>query len=257
MKLAVGGKGGVGKTTLVSLLANAFKARGREVIVVDADPDPNLAGALGFTDTDKITPVAEMKELIEERTGATPGQFGSFFKMNPQVEDLPDELSLKKDGIRLLVMGTVKGGGSGCVCPESVLLKTLITHLVLQRDEVIIMDMEAGVEHLGRGTSQAVDRLLIVVEPGRRAFETAEKIMKLGADIGLKKVSIVGNKIRKDSDREFIRENAKSIEILGFLPFSEEVIEADMKGLPAADADERLKKAAAEIADILITETDK
>jgi len=255
MKLAVGGKGGVGKTTLVSLLANSFKNKGREVIVVDADPDPNLAGALGFSDTDKIVPVADMKELIEERTGAKPGQFGSFFKMNPQVEDLPDELSLKKDGIRLLVMGTVKGGGSGCVCPESVLLKTLVTHLVLQRDEIVIMDMEAGVEHLGRGTSQAVDRLLIVVEPGRRAFETAEKIMKLGADIGLNKVSIVGNKVRKDSDIEFIKNNAGDIEILGFLPYSEKIIEADMKGIPAARADENLNNAVEEIAEKLLATT--
>ncbi len=254
MKLAIGGKGGVGKTTLVALLSKAFRERGMDVIIVDADPDPNLAGALGFPDADKIIPVAQMKELIEERTGAKVGAFGSFFKMNPKVEDLPDELSVEKNGIRLLVMGTVKGGGSGCVCPESVLLKNLITHLVLSRDEVVLMDMEAGVEHLGRGTSGAVNRLIIVVEPGRRSFETAERIKTLAADIGITGIAIVGNKVRNDSDREFIEKNALDVPVLGFLPYSAKAIEADMKSIPAAEADESLRLAASEIADKLLAE---
>jgi len=245
----------VGKTTLVSLLSLAFRDRGMDVIVVDADSDPNLAGALGFPDADKIVPVAQMRELIEERTGAKVGSFGSFFKMNPKVEDLPDELSIEKDGIRLIVMGTVKGGGAGCVCPESVLLKNLITHLVLARDEVVIMDMEAGVEHLGRGTSEAVNRLIIVVEPGRRSFETAERIKQLGADIGIKQLAIVGNKVRNDSDKEFINKNAGDIPVLGFLPYSNKAIEADMSGAPAAQADPNLKEAASEIADKLLENT--
>ena len=256
MKLAIGGKGGVGKTTLVALLSKAFRERGMDVIIVDADPDPNLAGALGFPDTDKIIPVAQMRELIEERTGAKVGAFGSFFKMNPKVEDLPDELSVEKDGIRLLVMGTVKGGGSGCVCPESVLLKNLITYLVLSRDEVVLMDMEAGVEHLGRGTSGAVNRLIIVVEPGRRSFETAERIKTLAADIGITRIAIVGNKVRNDTDREFIEKNALDVPVLGFLPYSIKAIEADMKGIPATEADEALKLAASEIADKLLAESE-
>jgi len=247
MKLAIGGKGGVGKTTLVSLLATSFRDNGKKVIVVDADPDPNLAGALGFKEAGDIVPVAEMRELIEERTGAKVGAFGSFFKMNPTVEDLPDRLSMEKDGIRLLVMGTVKGGGSGCVCPESVLLKNLITHLILNRDEVIIMDMEAGVEHLGRGTSQSVNMLIIVVEPGRRSFETAERIKEFGDDIGIENFGIVGNKIRNETDKDFISQNAGEIPVLGFMPYSGAVIEADMKGIPASEADEAIAKAAREI----------
>ena len=254
MKIAVGGKGGVGKTTLVALLAASFRDRGMAVIVVDADPDPNLAGALGFPNADKIVPVSQMKELIEERTGAKAGSFGSFFKMNPKVEDLPDELSIEKNGIRLLVMGTVKSGGAGCVCPESVLLKNLVSHLVLSRREVVIMDMEAGIEHLGRGTSGAVDRLIIVVEPGRRSFETADRIKQLGTDIGIRKFGIVGNKIRNESDREFINKNAGDIPILGYLPYSPKTIEADMRGIPAAMADETLKQIASQIAEKLLTE---
>lgn len=254
MKIAIGGKGGVGKTTLTALLASAFRNKGKKVIVVDADPDPNLAGALGFKEAGNIVPVSQMKELIEERTGAKPGSFGSFFKMNPTVEDLPEKLSLEHDGVRLLVMGTVKSGGAGCVCPESVLLKNLITHLILGRDEVVIMDMEAGIEHLGRGTSGAVDRLIIVVEPGRRSFETAERIKQLGSQIGIKNFGIVGNKVRSQSDREFITGSAMEIPVLGFMPYSSDIIEADMRGIPAAQADNNLREAVAAIAEKLLSE---
>ncbi len=257
MKLAIGGKGGVGKTTLVALLATTLRDRGRKVIVADADPDPNLAGALGFKEAGEIVPVAEMRELIEERTGAKVGSFGSFFKMNPTVEDLPEKLSLEKDGIRLLVMGTVKGGGAGCVCPESVLLKNLVTHLILARDEIIIMDMEAGVEHLGRGTSGAVDKLIIVVEPGRRSFETAERIKQFGDEIGITRFGIVGNKVRKDTDKDFISKASEEIPVLGFLPYSSAVIEADMSGTPAAEADKDLREATEAIVDKLLEETAK
>ena len=172
------------------------------VIVVDADPDANLAQALGFENADEIVPIAEMKELIEERTGAKPGSFGGFFRMNPKVDDLPDRLSLEKNGIRLLVMGTVKTGGSGCVCPESVLLKNLIQHLFLERKDVVIMDMEAGLEHLGRATAFAVDLMLVVVEPGQRSIETAKSIHKLAKDIGIKKVAVAGCKLRSDEEAE-------------------------------------------------------
>ena len=233
MKIAITGKGGVGKTTLSALLSFRISAKGQRVIAVDADPDSNLASALGFSDAEKIIPISEMGPLIEERTGAKPGSSGSFFKINPKVDDLPDKLSLQKDNIRLMVMGTVKKGGAGCVCPESVLLKTLITHLVLFQDDVVIMDMEAGIEHLGRGTATGVDMLIVVIEPGQRSIETAKKINSLANDLKLKRVAVVGNKIRKSSDEDFIRENVDGIEVLGFLPFDENLIESDMKGIPA------------------------
>jgi len=175
-------------------------------------------------------PISEMKELIEERTEAKPGTMGSFFKLNPKVNDLPEKLSLQVDGIRLMIMGTVKKGGSGCVCPESVLLKNLISHIVLARDEAVVLDMEAGLEHLGRGTARAVDRLIVVVEPGRRSIDTAYHIRQLAGDIGLNKLSFVGNKIRSDQDRDFLQNRMAEFHFLGFIPYRTSIIEADLEG---------------------------
>ena len=233
-KIAVTGKGGVGKTTLTSLLAYTYAQEGRRVIVIDADPSPNLAWALGFPPelVSQITPIAEMDELIEERTGAKPGGVGGWFKMNPMVDDIPERFSAEHHGIRLLQLGTVKKGGGGCICPESVLLKTLVSHLLLDRSsEEVIMDMEAGVEHLGRATAQAVDAFLIVVEPGRRSLQTALLIQRLAQDIGIPNLYLVGNAVRDEADRQFIREQGPNLPILGFLSYSPEAIEADMKGV--------------------------
>ncbi len=237
----------MGKTTLTALLACAFRDMGRKVTVVDADPDPNLAGALGFDDPSSIVPIADMKDLIEERTGAKPGSMGSFFKMNPKVDDIPSEMSREKDGIKLLVLGTVQAGG-GCICPESVLLKNLVTYLVLRHDEVVLLDMEAGVEHLGRATAEAVDRLLVVAEPGRRAIETVSRIRKLAAEIGITKIAIVGNKIRDDKDREFLENNSQGIPILGMMPYSEAIITADREGKSTEEGNADLEEVARQIA---------
>ncbi|MBW2142224.1 MAG: AAA family ATPase [Deltaproteobacteria bacterium] len=228
MKIAISGKGGVGKTTLTAILARIFYLEGHKVLAIDADPDANLALALGFERSEEITPLSEMRELIAERTGAQPGSMGAMFKMNPKVDDLPETISREMDGIKFLVMGGVKKGGGGCVCPESVLLKQLITHLVLARDEVVIIDMEAGLEHLGRGTSSAVDKLLVVVEPGRRSLNTAQAVRRLANDLKLRNIAVVGNKIRNEKDENFIRNGLPDFEILGFIPYSEEVIEADL-----------------------------
>src|SRR4030042_538468 len=196
MKLAIAGKGGVGKTTLASLLAGVYSAEGKVVIASDADPDANLAMALGIPreEAQRITPIAELKDLIEERTGARPGGMGGFFKLNPKVDDIPERFSARKDNIRLLVMGSVKAGGGGCVCPESVLLKGLLSHLLLGRSEVVIMDMEAGLEHLGRGTAQGVDAFIIVVEPGKRSLQRAEAVQRLAKDLGVGQCYVVGSK---------------------------------------------------------------
>jgi CO dehydrogenase maturation factor len=232
MKIAISGKGGVGKTTLAAFLAHVWKGQGRNVLVVDADPDANLAGALGFPDAGSITPIADMKPLIEERTEAKTGGFGSFFKLNPRVDDLPEELAKEHEGIRLMVMGTVKSGGSGCVCPESVLLKALIQHLLVERDDAVILDMEAGIEHLGRGTAFAVDLMIIVVEPGRRSVETAESISRLAHEIGIKRIAAVGCKVRSEQELKFMQESLGDIPFLGYLPYSQEIIDADLKGVP-------------------------
>jgi CO dehydrogenase maturation factor len=247
MKIAISGKGGVGKTTLAALLIKYFRDQGKKVLAVDADPDANLALALGIPDASSITPLSDMKDMVAERTESTPGKMGGFFKMNPKVDDIPEKYSRQLDGVKLIVMGGVKKGGSGCICPESVLLRTLITHLVLIRDEVVVMDMEAGIEHLGRATARGVDWLIVVVEPGRRSIETALQVKHLAQDLGLTKVAIVGNKIRQPADQEFLKQNLPDLPILGFLPFDEKVIEADLKGRPPYELSPTLATAAQEI----------
>ncbi|MGB9700154.1 MAG: AAA family ATPase [Thermodesulfobacteriota bacterium] len=232
MKLAVTGKGGVGKTTVVAGLAKFYAQQGFKVLAIDADPACNLGLALGFPRDQRLTPIVEMKELIEERTEAKPGSMGGFFKLNPRVDDLPDKFSLEKEGIRLMVMGTVQKGGGGCVCPENVMVRTLVTHLLLGRKEIVILDMEAGVEHLGRATARAVNKLIVVVEPGRRSVEVAQKIKQLAADIGLKNLGWIGNKVRDETDREFLLKNLPEIPCLGFISHSPQIIEADLTSLP-------------------------
>lgn len=232
MKLAITGKGGVGKTTLSALLARIYASKGNKVIAIDANPDANLATALGFSDSEiqNLIPIAELKTLIEERTGAKPGNYGTFFKANPRVDDIPERFSIEKDGIKLLAMGTVRKGGSGCLCPESALIKNLLSHLVLRRSEVVIMDMDAGVENLGRGTAKAVNAFIIVVETGRRSFQTARAIRNLARDIGIANCYIVGSKCRNEHDRQFIINNLSDFEILGFVNYYQEVAEADKSG---------------------------
>jgi CO dehydrogenase maturation factor len=200
---------------------------------------------------ENITPIAKMDDLIEERTGARPGESGGFFSLNPRVDDIPDRFSATHRGIKLLVLGTVKRGGAGCICPESALLKNLVRHLFVGRSEVIILDMEAGLEHLGRGTAGAVDAFIVVVEPGQRSLQTAQAVQRLAADIGIHKVYVVGNKIRSEQDEAFIREHMAGGELLGFLPFSEKAITADMDGQAVFDADARLVAATKRIKDNL------
>jgi len=235
MKLAVSGKGGVGKTTFAALLIRTLNAQGKRVLAIDADPDANLAAALGIAGAENITPIAEMKDLIFERTEAKPGTVGGFFKLNPRVDDLPDALSTTLENIKLMRLGGVKKGGAGCICPESTLLKALVTYIVLARDEVVVMDMEAGIEHLGRATARSVDKLLVVVEPGRRSIDTAGHIQKLAAEIGLHQIAMIGNKVRSPKDVEFLRSHLPEVEFLGFLNYDDALVEADLNGISPFD----------------------
>lgn len=236
MKIAISGKGGVGKTLLTAFLSRTFADSGFSVIAIDADPDANLAATLGIPDPAAITPISELSDLIEERVGVRPGQSGAFFKLNPRVDDLPEKYSVKTDGIRIMAMGRIKRGGTGCYCPEGALLQALISHLLVQRHEVVIMDMEAGIEHLSRGTIKSVDILIIVVEPGRRSVETAQTISKLAQDLGLDNIAVVGNKIRSDNDQKFITSNLPDFEFLGFIPYDPAIPEADLDNRPVFTA---------------------
>jgi len=253
VKIAISGKGGVGKTTLTALLAQTYAGRGREVLVVDSDPSPSLAKALAFPDelVAKLRPIAEMEALIEERTGAKPGAAAGFFTLNPRVDDLPERFSAVHDGIRLLEMGSVDIGGTGCICPESAMLKTLFTHLLFRDDDILLMDMYAGVEHLGRATVDFVDAMLVVVEPTRRSLATARQIKKLAADIGLTRVWLVGNRVRNEDDVKFLEREAGEIPLLGSLPDDPGVIEADRCGASVYARVPSLKAAAERIADQL------
>jgi CO dehydrogenase maturation factor len=258
MKLAISGKGGVGKTTLAALLAQAYADAGRDVLAVDADPSPCLAGALGFPDElrERLHPIAEMDELIEERTGAKPGTIGGFFTINPRVDDIPERFSVQHRGVRLLEMGSVDLGGSGCICPESAMLKTLFTHLLFRKDDVLMLDMYAGVEHLGRATVDFVDALVIVVEPTRRSLGTGAQIKKLANDIGLTRLWLVGNKVRDKEEEVFVRTETPGIPVLGTLTADMGVQEADRLGIAVYDHVPALRAAAEQMAETLAAESE-
>jgi CO dehydrogenase maturation factor len=241
MKIAITGKGGVGKTTVAAILARLYADEGRKVLAADVDPDANLGMALGFSPEEigEITPISRMRALIAERTGAGAETFGKFFKINPKVDDIPDMLAKEKNGVKLLVMGTVETGGSGCVCPEHVMLKQVISHLIIRREDVVIMDMEAGLEHLGRGTSSIMDQFIVVVEPGERSIQTYYNVVRLAADLGIKKVRVIANKLHGKADEDFILAKIPESDLLGFIHYDDDVTAADRAGRSPYDISEK------------------
>ncbi len=230
MKIAVTGKGGVGKTTFASILARLYAEEGKSVLAVDVDPDANLGLALGFSEeeVDSITPISDMKNLVQERTNASPD--GRFFKINPKVDDIPDKYAKTHDGVKMLVLGTVDTAGGGCVCPEHAILKRLISHLVLHSDDVVIMDMEAGLEHLGRGTAENMEQFVVVIEPGARSVQTYKNVKRLATQLGIKQVRVVANKVRNAEDEAYILQRIPKEDFLGFMHYNQEVIDADRQG---------------------------
>lgn len=240
MKIAITGKGGVGKTTFAATIARMYAEEGRSVLAADADPDANLGLALGFSEEelDQIIPISKMRKLVEERTGAD--EFNRIFRMNPKVDDIPDKYAMACNGVRLLVLGTVETGGSGCVCPEHVMLKRIISHLMLRSTDVVILDMEAGLEHLGRGTTSGMDQFIVVIEPGARSIQTYKNVKRLASDLGVKQVSVVANKVRSAEDEEFIRSRIPAEDLLGFIHYNSEVIDADRQGKSPYDFSQQL-----------------
>ncbi len=226
VKIAVTGKGGVGKTTLAALLCFSFRNAGYRVLAVDADPDANLASTLGFPDTEELLPIAEMKELIAERTGTAPESKGLIFKLNPRVDDIPEKFGIVHDGIKLLMMGRVKKAGTGCYCPENAFVRELMGHLLLEEKDVVVLDMEAGIEHMGRGTAGDVDAFIVVVEPGKNSLDTARRIIDMASGLGVKRHFIIVNKVRNEEDREFVEKSVSADEIIGVIPYSEDIADS-------------------------------
>lgn len=237
MKLAVSGKGGVGKSTIAAMFAHLAVADGLRVLAVDADPDANLAAALGMPleVRRELVSLADRRALIEERTGAKVGQYGQIFKLNPEVSDIAEKESAEFRGVHLLVLGAVESGGSGCACPESVMLRALLADVMLYKDDCVIVDFEAGLEHLGRATAQGVDLMVVVVEPGTRAVETAASVSRMAGEIGVRQVAVIGNKVAGPADEAFLDEAFGSGCYLGHLPYDEAIKQADREGRALVD----------------------
>ena len=223
---------------MAGILAHLAHRDNKRVLAVDADPDANLGFALGILEDElnTIIPISQRKELIEERTGARIKEFGQIFKLNPRVSDIADRFGHDHDGIRLLVLGAIEAGGSGCACPENVFLRSLLNSLILERNEFVIVDMEAGIEHLGRSTVQGIDQLVVVVEPSATSIGTAKKIIELAKQIGLANISMVGNKFTDYQEQRFLQGKLPLETFIGFIPSTEAIRKSSFSHEPLIDS---------------------
>jgi len=268
VKIAIGGKGGVGKTTVCAIWAQIFAEEGFDVLAIDADPNTNLASAFGIPSEQNPEPLIKMKQLIAERTGTGKEAVGAYFKLNPKVSDLPEKYWLEVGGteaqtqngtfgkpLKLLVLGAITQAGAGCACPEGAFLKALLTHTILQRQEVVLVDLAAGVEFMGRASVQGIDALVVVVEPGGRSIETANNVAKMARELGIRGVGAIANKITETTQTDVIKSQLKDVSLLGSLEYSRSVQEADLKSEPVFQASvelvEGLKKAKKALMDLI------
>ena len=239
LKIAIGGKGGVGKTTVCAVWAQLFAQSGFDVLALDADPDTNLASAFGIPSEQSPEPLIKMKSLIAERTGTGKDSVGAYFKLNPKVSDLPEKYWLECNGLKLLVLGGITHARAGCACPEGAFLKALLTHTILQRQELVIVDLAAGVEFLGRASVQGIEAFVVIVEPGGRSIETANNIAKMAGELGITNVVAIANKITKNDEIDVIKSQLKDVVLLGSISYSKSVQQADLRRTPVINADKQ------------------
>ena len=255
-KIAIGGKGGVGKTTVSAILAQLFAEAGYDVLAIDADPDVNLASAFGIPDEQSPQPLIKMKELIAERTGTGRDTLGAYFKLNPKVSDVPQEYWIEAKGLKLLVLGAITQAGAGCACPEGAFLKALLTHTILQRQEVVMVDLAAGVEFMGRASVQGIDALVLVVEPGSRSIETANNMAQMARKLGIGCVGAIANKVVETAQADTIASQLHDTALLGTIEYSRALQEADLKRAPAFEADsevtEEMRRAKNKLTELIV-----
>ncbi len=233
MKIAISGKGGVGKTLISAGLAKGFAERGLKTIAIDADSSPNLALTLGLSaeEARKITPISENKELVDSKTNTG---YSGVYRLTFSVDDIVRDYSmLTPFGVNMMVMGTVHSMGSGCMCAPNAVIRELLRHLIVERDEAVVMDMEAGVEHMGRGTASHVDVLLVIADSNLKALEVARRIRDLAKTAGMKQIYLIGNRVMNPYQKKAIIDFAEKneLKILDFIPFDQGVIEKDMQGV--------------------------
>jgi CO dehydrogenase maturation factor len=254
-KIAIGGKGGVGKTTVSAIWAQLFAQDGLDVLAIDADPDTNLASAFGIPTNQSPEPLIKMKDLIAERTGTGKDAVGMYFTLNPKVSDLPEQYWLKTNGVKLLVLGAITRAGAGCACPEGAFLKALLSHTMLQRQELVLVDLAAGVEFMGRASVQGIDALTLVVEPGGRSIETAKNMANMARGLGIRHVGVIANKITEGAQTKLIQSQLSGAVLLGILKYSRALQEADLKRTPVFGADteitDELRRARSRLSELL------
>ena len=249
MKIAISGKGGVGKTTIMALIAREFKNQGKDVLVIDADPSPHMAETLGIRNAEDITPIADMTKILVERSGKTPGS--PFYQLNPEVNDLLKDYMIEQDGYKLMVLGAIQTAEGGCACPENHVLRKMLKKMLLTADDVVLLDMEAGIEHLGRGTIVGVDHLLIVVIPSKSSIRTALKIKKLADDVQIPHVWFVGNLVQDEEDKLFLQEGL-GVNPVACFPNSQNIRNAERNETPVIIVEDALESAPRKIIERLM-----
>lgn len=234
MKLSVAGKGGVGKTLIAGTLARLFAQDGYNVLAIDNDNAMNMSYTLGIKSEvkEKITPISDMKKLVKERTDVAGGGTG-IYNINPEVSDIPDRFKVPgPDGLELLVLGGIEEPSTGCLCPENALIRTLLHNLFIKRDEVVVVDFEAGLEHLGRGTAKGIDVMLVITEPSQKSLDLSKKIIELSKKLGVINIYLIANKISDENQLQIIHDRIEEwdVPLYHSVPMDPEIGAADLKG---------------------------